>query len=138
MHPFDLLTFAMCRSRSPRAYAFRKLHCELTRNIDSFRDFKLEAVIKNGGTPSALAMKGYRFKRTRDGVSMIIRSLPNNNIRRLVMVDTYNEWEEIPEEWRNRPHTMSVDRGRFNYTLTRPYEPDSPWYRSRFWIPFEE
>ena len=52
----------MCRSSSPRAYALRKLPCEVTRNIDSFRDFKLEAVIKNGGTPSALAMKGYRFE----------------------------------------------------------------------------
>ena len=62
--PFDFSIFAMCRSRSPRAYALRKLPCEVTRNIDSFRDFKLEAVIKNGGTPSALAMKGYRFQVT--------------------------------------------------------------------------
>ena len=66
--PFSLLTFAMCRSSSPRAYALRKLPCEVTRNIDSFRDFKLEAVIKNGGTPSALAMKAFKITNNGEGL----------------------------------------------------------------------
>ena len=65
--PFSLSTFAMCRSSSPRAYALRKLPCEVTRNIDSFRDFKLETVIKDGGTPSALAMKGFRITNSGEG-----------------------------------------------------------------------
>jgi len=52
----------MCRP-SPRAYAFRKLPREVTRNIESFRDSKLEAVIKAGGTPSALAMKAFTFEK---------------------------------------------------------------------------
>ena len=68
--PFDILTFpAMCRSRSPWAYAFRKLPCEVTRNIESFRDFTLEDVIKNGGTPSALAIKAFRI--TNNGAGRI-------------------------------------------------------------------
>ena len=50
------------RSRSPRAYALR-LTREVTRIIEAFRDPTLEAVIKAGGTPSALAMKAFTFEK---------------------------------------------------------------------------
>ena len=52
----------MSRSRSPHAYALR-LPREITRCIESFRDPVLEAVIKAGGTPSALAMKAFTFEK---------------------------------------------------------------------------
>ena len=73
--PFSLSTFAMCRSSSPRAYALRKLPCEVTRNIDSFRDFKLETVIKDGGTPSALAMKAFTITNNGGGIIHICPSV---------------------------------------------------------------
>jgi hypothetical protein len=134
--PFSLSIFAMCRSSSPRAYALRKLPCEVTRNIDSFRDFKLEAVIKAGGTPSALAMKGFRFKRThREGTK--VRPLPGNYIRGIVVIDTPSDWYAIPEEWRSRPHTEIRDCLRFSNILTPMHPPDAPWHRSRFWTPFD-
>ena len=88
--PFDLLTFpasaerdsraVMCRSRNPWAYAFRKLPSEVTHNIESFRDFTLEDVIKNGGTPSALAMKAFRI--TNNGKAGSI-----SGMRQLVMIN---------------------------------------------------
>ena len=73
--PFDVSIFAMCRSSSPRAYALRKLPCEVTRNIDSFRDFKLETVIKDGGTPSALAMKAFTITNNGEGLIHICPSV---------------------------------------------------------------
>jgi len=114
----------MSRSRSPRAYALRKLPCEVTRNIDSFRDFKLEAVIKNGGTPSALAMKGYCFKVKCPvippewaawgldliGFSMSIKALGTNRVRYLPAYENENDWRMLTEVLRRRPHTLPTKR----------------------------
>ena len=116
----------MCRSSSPRAYALRKLPCEVTRNIDSFRDFKLEAVIKNGGTPSALAMKGYRFRLNCQelppdgyggffgdvGHRMHIKSLGTNRVRYLPNYENVNDWRMLPEVFRRTPHTLPTKRVR--------------------------
>ena len=114
------------RSRSPRAYALRKLHCELTRNIEAFRDFQLEAVMKAGGTPSALAMKGYRFRLNCQelpphgyggsyggiGHRMYIKSLGTNTVRYLATYENYNDWLMLPEVFRRTPHTLPTKRVR--------------------------
>ena len=124
--PFDLSIFAMCRSSSPRAYALRKLPCEVTRNIDSFRDFQLEAVMKVGGTPSALAMKGYRFRLNCQelpphgyggsyggiGHRLYIKSLDTNTIRRMAFYEDYTDWLMLPEVFRRTPHTFPIKRVR--------------------------
>ena len=152
--PFDLSIFAMCRSSSPRAYALRKLPCEVTRNIDSFRDFKLEAVIKNGGTPSALAMKGYSFKVKCPDLSpeyekwaawgyatadywISIKALGTNHVRYLAEYENVNDWRMLPEVFQRTPHTLPAkkvqryavlileERGFLDFTPAEYYEVDS-------------
>jgi len=123
----------------------------VTRNIDSFRDFKLEAVIKNGGTPSALAMKGYRFRVKCPDIPpewaawgfgcsdyyMHIKSLSTNNVRYVAVYENYNDWLEQPEVFRRTPHTLPtkrvrtypvhelVERGFLEFLPSSYYEVDS-------------
>ena len=88
----------MCRG--PWAYVFRQFPCDVTRNLENFRDFQLDDVIKAGGTPSARAMKAFIITNTDKGY---IKIVANRIVRNHAAVYPHAESYDLMYCFNQRP-----------------------------------
>jgi len=79
----------MCRS--PWAYVFRQFPRDVTRNLENFRDFQLDDVIKAGGTPSAIAMKAFIITNTEKGrIAIVVNRVVRNHAAVYPYAESYD------------------------------------------------